>query len=73
MRGQLTAPMPCHDQRDLLRAFDLPVRLMQDTEALQRVTHELVEDVASDGTRYAEIRWAPSLHTERGLSLRIKE
>ncbi len=35
-----------------------------------RVTCELVEDVASDGTRYAEIRWAPSLHTRRGLPLR---
>ncbi len=43
---------------------------MQDAAALERITHELVEDVASDGTRYAEIRWAPSLHMRRGLSLR---
>ena len=70
MRDRLTAPMPCRDQRDLLRAFDLPIRLMQDAAALERITHELVEDVASDGTRYAEIRWAPSLHIRRGLSLR---
>ena len=69
MRVRLTAPMPCVDQRDLLRAFDLPIRLMQDAEALERVTHELVEDVATDGTRYVEIRWAPSLHVRRGLSL----
>jgi adenosine deaminase len=55
---------------ELLRAFDLPIALMQDTDALERITHELVEDVASDGTRYVEIRWAPGLHTERGLSLR---
>ena len=70
MRGRLTAPMPCLDQRDLLRAFDLPIRLMQDAEALERITYELVEDVARDGTRYAEIRWAPSLHARRGLSVR---
>ncbi len=70
MRDRLTAPMPCRDQRDLLRAFDLPIQLMQDAAALERVTHELVEDVASDGTRYVEIRWAPSLHVRRGLSLR---
>jgi len=25
--------------------------------------------VAGDGTRYAEVRWAPSLHTRRGLTL----
>ena len=70
MRARLRAPMPCRDQAELLAAFDLPIALLQDAEALERVTHELVEDVASDGTRYAEIRWAPSLHTRQGLSLR---
>jgi adenosine deaminase len=70
MRVRLQAPMPCLDQRDLLRAFDLPIELLQDAAALERVTHELVEDVATDGTLYAEIRWAPSLHRRRGLSLR---
>jgi adenosine deaminase len=70
MAGRLQAPMPCRDQAELLAAFDLPVALLQDTEALERVTHELVEDVARDGTRYVEIRWAPSRHTLRGLALR---
>ena len=70
LRDRLTAPARCLDQADLLRAFDLPIALLQDAEALERVTHELVEDVASDGTHYAEIRWAPSLHTERGLPMR---
>jgi adenosine deaminase len=69
MRDRLVAPRRCLDQADLLRAFDLPVALLQDAEALERVASELVEDVAGDGTRYAEIRWAPSLHTQRGLSL----
>jgi len=70
MRSRLRAPMPCRDQAELLAAFDLPIALLQDAEALERVTHELVEDVAGDGTTYAEVRWAPSLHTRRGLSLR---
>lgn len=70
MRARLRAPMPCRDQAELLAAFDLPIALLQDAEALERVTHELVEDVAQDGTTYVEIRWAPSLHTQRGLSLR---
>jgi adenosine deaminase len=30
----------------------------------------VVEDVATDGTRYVEIRWAPALHVAGGLSLR---
>lgn len=69
MRARLVAPQRCLDQADLLRAFDLPVALLQDAEALERVAYELVEDVAGDGTHYAEIRWAPSLHTAGGLPL----
>lgn len=69
MRQRLVAPARCRDQADLLRAFELPVALLQDAEALERGAAELVEDVAADGTAYAEIRWAPSLHLERGLSL----
>jgi adenosine deaminase len=67
--GRLQAPAQCIDQAELLRAFDLPIALMQDIESLRRITHELVEDVASDGTRYAEVRWAPALHLSGGLGL----
>jgi len=69
MRGALVAPMPCASQAELLRAFDLPIALMQDAEALERVAAELVEDKAADSVRYVEIRWGPLLHTARGLSL----
>jgi adenosine deaminase len=69
IRRRLIAPPRCRDQAELLRAFALPVALLQDAEALERVTFELVEDLAADGTRYAEIRWAPTLHLERGLTL----
>jgi adenosine deaminase len=70
MRDRLVAPEQCLDQADLLRAFDLPIAIMQDHEAIARITHEMVLDCASDGTRYVEIRWAPALHLERGLSMR---
>ncbi len=70
MAARLRAPDRCLDQADLLRAFDLPIAIMQDEAALFRITHELVLDVAAEGTRYAEIRWAPSLHLQRGLDLR---
>jgi adenosine deaminase len=70
MRTALVAPMPCRDQAQLLRAFDLPIALMQDAEALERIAAELVETKAADGVRYVEIRWGPLLHVARGLSLR---
>lgn len=68
--ARLEAAPQVTDQAELLRAFDLPIALMQDFEAIERITHELVEDVALDGTRYVEIRWGPALHVARGLSLR---
>jgi adenosine deaminase len=41
---------------------------MQTEAALQLVTADLFEQLAADGVIYAEIRFAPLLHTERGLS-----
>jgi adenosine deaminase len=52
MRAALVAPMPCRDQAELLRAFDLPIALMQDAEALERIAAELVETKAAEGVRY---------------------
>ena len=69
MCAALIAPMPCADQAELLRAFDLPIALMQDAEALERIASELVETKAADGVRYLEIRWGPLLHVTGGLAL----
>jgi adenosine deaminase len=69
MAAALIAPMPCADQAELLRAFDMPIALMQDAEALERVTAELVETKAAEKVRYVEIRWGPLLHLARGLPL----
>jgi adenosine deaminase len=69
MRRALIAPTPCRSQAELLRAFDLPIALLQDAEALERVAAELVEDKAADNVRYVEIRWGPLLHARGGLGL----
>jgi adenosine deaminase len=41
---------------------------MQTPAAITRVARECVEDLANDGVVYAEIRFAPELHTAKGLS-----
>lgn len=69
MSAALIAPMPSTSQAELLKAFDLPISLMQDAEALERITAELVETKAAENVRYMEIRWGPLLHVARGLSL----
>ncbi len=68
MRGVLVAPDQVTDQSELLDAFDLPIALMQDADALERIAADLVEDKAHDNVRYAEVRWAPLLHTNQGLT-----
>jgi adenosine deaminase len=69
MSRALIAPMPCASQAELLQAFDLPIALMQDAEALRRITAELVQAKAADNVRYVEIRWGPLLHVFGGLPL----
>src|SRR5918995_222928 len=69
MSRALVGAMPSTSQAELLKAFDLPIALMQDAEALERITTELVEAKAADNVRYLEIRWGPLLHVARGLSL----
>ncbi len=50
-----------------LEAFSLTLAVMQTQPALERVAYEAILDLAADGVRYAEIRFAPSLHTAGGL------
>lgn len=59
----------CPSLADYLKRFDLPLKIMQTEEALTRITKELVEDASADGVKYIEIRFAPHLHQERGLTL----
>jgi adenosine deaminase len=68
MRGVLVGPEQSVDQSALLAAFDLPIALMQDEEALEWIAADLVDDKAADNVRYAEIRWAPLLHEDEGLT-----
>ncbi|MGH2428385.1 MAG: adenosine deaminase [Candidatus Limnocylindria bacterium] len=68
-RGRMVGPPRCRNQAELLAYFDLPIALLQTEAALRRVTAELVDALAEDGVRYAEIRWAPRLHLGRGLSV----
>ena len=79
------ADLPTHDAAELtevltagahrghlnlyLDAFRHTVGVMQTRPALYRVAREAAEDLADDGIVYAEVRFAPELHTELGLTL----
>src|SRR6058998_1470610 len=52
-----------------LETFAHTVGVMQERDAIVRVAAECAEDLAADGVVYAEVRYAPELSTERGLTL----
>ncbi len=52
-----------------LETFQHTVGVMQERDAIIRVAAECAEDLAADGVVYAEVRMAPELCTERGLTL----
>lgn len=52
-----------------LETFAHTVGVMQTPDAMRRVASECAQDLAADGVVYAEVRYAPELHTERDLHL----
>ncbi len=69
LEAYLEASDDCRSLLEYISYFQLPIAVMQTVEALERVTVELCQDLARDGVRYAEIRYAPWLHVGRGLAL----
>lgn len=64
----LTVPATCRSLNDYLACFSLPTRLLQSAEALTRAAQSLAQELAEEGHWYAEIRFAPQLHTQQGLT-----
>ncbi|MDA3851832.1 MAG: adenosine deaminase [Spirochaetaceae bacterium] len=52
-----------------LEGFSITCSVMQDKKSLQRIAREAMEDLHNDGVVYAEIRFSPVLHQEKGLTL----
>jgi len=61
-------PEKCTNLTDALKSALREIELMQTEEALRLVTMDLFEQLQQDNILYVEIRFAPLLHTEQGLS-----
>ena len=69
LRAAMNLGRNCGSLVEYLKAFDVTLRVMQTEEALERIAYELAEDAARENVRYMEVRYAPMLHTRRGLKL----
>ena len=60
----------CGDLNLYLAKFNLPLALLQTAEQLSACTYLLQEELLAQGFGYAELRFAPQHHHERGMSQR---
>jgi adenosine deaminase len=68
--AEFIAPAKCVDLAEFLACAPRSYPLMQTEEQLRLVTLDLFEQLHRDNVLYAELRFAPLLHIERGLSPR---
>lgn len=68
LERQLTVPSDCESLTDFLKCFALPLALMQTREGLSEAVKLVAECLHEQGVIYAEIRFAPQLHTEKGMT-----
>ena len=64
----LAAPADCGSLNEYLEKFDLPLLVLQTREAIRKGMYTLVSSLKEQGMLYAEIRFAPQLHTKKGLA-----
>ncbi|MDO5410352.1 MAG: adenosine deaminase [Lachnospiraceae bacterium] len=63
----LTAPKDCRNLNEYLEKFHLPCSVMQTEDALTEAVADLCGRLENLGLSYAEIRFAPQLHMQKGL------
>ena len=66
--SNIFVPMDCKSLDEYLERFALPVALLQNEESIEYATYSLVKRLADLGLFYAEIRFAPLLHVNKGMT-----
>lgn len=64
----LSVPDDCESLNDFLECFELPLTLLQTPQGLSEAVKLVSDNIQSQGVIYAEIRWAPQLHTDNGMT-----
>lgn len=59
----------CSSLVEYLQKFDFVLPFLQTADALERVAYEIVEQSALHRCKYIEVRFAPRLHTNKGLTM----
>lgn len=70
LKQKLQVSPDCRDLNEYLEKFSFPCSLLQRADAIAKSVENLASELKAQGLLYAEIRFAPQLHTELGLSQR---
>lgn len=68
IRSAVTVPENCTSLVEYLARFDLPTKILQTERALTLAALDLIHQLDAQNIFYAEIRFAPQLHTNCGLT-----
>lgn len=68
LKRKLEVRPECTSLTEYLEKFDLPLLCLQTKEGLFRAAYELVRDVSKENVKYIEVRFAPMLSTNQGLT-----
>lgn len=63
------APEKCLNLQDYLDSFDAILPFLQSEENLEEATYATIAAIAADNVAYVELRFAPRLHTRKGLTI----
>jgi len=64
----LRIPEVCTSLDEFLSCFELPLKLLQSYEGISEAAYLMAEDFLAQNIVYAEVRFAPQLHTRNGLT-----
>ncbi len=64
----LTVPDTCRDLNEFLQKFIFTCSLLQTRKSIRMAVKNLLAELKEEGVMYAEIRFAPQLLTEKGLT-----
>ena len=67
LRAALTVSPDCKDLGEYLTKFAFPLSLLQSEAAIEQGMYTLCRELDAEGCIYAEIRFAPQLHLDKGL------
>lgn len=64
----ISTDINCEDLNEYLKCFDIPLSVLQSEETLEFAAYSLCKELKGRNMIYAEIRFAPQLHTKEGLT-----